>query len=155
MRLNIKIMYTIIIIIILLMTIAFVLHDSKKISFNINAEEVKKIKLGGGFPVLSEDYYFVIENKEEVKKVIKSLNKIACYATDDDVGELYLLITLYGENDKEIAQINFYGGMAGMWYTDGSDGKKIIIDGEIYETGLLTNLQLRRLCRALDKKIKE
>jgi len=106
---------------------------AKKNSLNIDAERISKIEIFTQ-PILIGDYHFVIEEKKEIKDIIKKINKIKVYPTNELPGESspHAHIILYDQNSKK-ETIYFYGGMAGY--------KK-----ELYTTGFLINWQLKQIC---------
>ena len=105
---------------------------SKRHSLNIKIDGIEKVEI-----MTTQEDDFETVKVEEVKYIIKKINKFKIYPTDELPGESspYAVITLcYGNNEKE--DVYFYGGMIGY-------------NGEVYTTGWLTNRRLNQLIKNL------
>lgn len=143
---NNKKIVCIVFVLLLVTGIVYILFKSQKSNFDIDSNEVGRIDILS-YTDLIGDYKYTIGEKREIKKVIKSLNKVACYSTEDPIGEPSpsMLVEIYGWNNKLVYQIYFYGGMSSIDYY-----KDDIRTGAVtYETGIFTNIRLRRLCKSL------
>lgn len=103
-------------------------YFSKKNSLNIDAEIISKVEI-----ITQGEYHLVTEEKKEINNIIKKINKIKFYTTNDLPGERspYAQIILYDRNSEE-KTVYFYGGMAGY-------------NNELYTTGFLTSWQLQQI----------
>lgn len=126
--------------------VVILVYQLKREHLGIDAKSMQKITIITQ-PNILGDNNFVIEDDKDINVIVKSLNRFAYYPSNELPGESspYASITFF-RNNKRFALLNFYGGIAGITYFN--DDK--IVKGELFKTGLLTNLQLRCLCRKLN-----